>query len=112
MKIPGAHPKIDTAHMSLESLATNRAIPDKEKVAEVSRQFEAVLLRQILQDIRKPVLGSEPESTTTSIYSDMINNQLAESISASGEFGLARSLQTQLSRQILPAKNPISEPKS
>jgi Rod binding domain-containing protein len=98
--------------MSLEELASNRSIPDTEKIAEVSRQFEAVLLRQILQDIRKPVLGSEPESTTNSIYSDMINNQLAQSISGSGEFGLAKSLQAQLSRQVLPAKNSSLEPKS
>ena len=32
----------------------------------------------------------------------MINNQLADSISRSGAFGLARSLQGQLGRQVLP----------
>ncbi|MGA2747702.1 MAG: hypothetical protein ABSG59_02920 [Verrucomicrobiota bacterium] len=115
MKIDGPHPPIDASKLPLESLAGNARLSDNEKVAEVSRQFEAVLLRQIMQNIRKPVLASsETESTTNSIYSDMINNQLAESISRSGEFGLARSLRTQLGRQVLPqapAPGHISEGK-
>jgi flagellar protein FlgJ len=105
MNIGGTHPKVEASQLQLESLAANPNVSDAEKVAEVSRQFEAVLLRQIFQDIRKPVLGSsEGESTQTGIYSDMINNQMADSISRSGEFGLARSLQTQLGRQVLPGK--------
>ena len=32
----------------------------------------------------------------------MINNQLADKISQSGEFGLAKSLQAQLVHQVLP----------
>ena len=39
--------------MPLEQLAANPHFTDQEKVAEVSRQFEAVLLRQILQETRK-----------------------------------------------------------
>jgi Rod binding domain-containing protein len=41
----------------------------------------------------------------------MINNQLADSISRSGAFGLARSLRSQLGDQVLPhapAKPPAS----
>jgi peptidoglycan hydrolase FlgJ len=103
MKINAAHPQVDASQLPLESLAGNPNLSDNDKVAEVSRQFEAVLLRQILQDIRKPVLASdEADSTVNGIYSDMINNQMADSISRSGAFGLARSLQGQLSRQVLP----------
>jgi Rod binding domain-containing protein len=72
-------------------------------VAEVARQFEAVLLRQILQDIRKPVLApAEGDATANGIYADMINNQMADSISRSGGFGLAKSLAAQLTHQVLP----------
>jgi Rod binding domain-containing protein len=112
MNINGAHPKVEASQVSLETLAANPNIPDTEKVAEVSRQFEAVLLRQIFQDIRKPVLDSESESTTNGIYSDMINNQLADSISRSGEFGLAKSLQTQLGRQVLSGNKSPSATQS
>jgi flagellar protein FlgJ len=114
MKIDGTHPQIDASRLPLESLAANSKLSDNEKVAEVSRQFEAVLLRQILQDIRKPVLAStESNSTTNGIYSDMINDQLADSISRSGAFGLARSLQSQLGRQVLPQSpaQPLFPPK-
>jgi flagellar protein FlgJ len=108
MKINGDHTKVDASKLPLESLAGSSKLSDQEKVTEVSRQFEAVLLRQILQDIRKPVLASTgSDSTANGIYSDMINNQLADSISHSGTFGLARSLQSQLSRQVLPqSKTP------
>ncbi|MGO8697718.1 MAG: hypothetical protein ACLQVY_08380 [Limisphaerales bacterium] len=116
MKINGAHSpaQVDPSKLSLESLAGNSKLSDEEKVGEVSRQFEAVLLRQILQDIRKPVLATtESDSTVNGIYSDMINNQLADSISRSGTFGLARGLQGQLSHQVLPhSKDTLSSPKS
>ncbi len=55
------------------------------------------------QDIRKPVLASaEGDPAVNGIYSDMINNQLADSISHSGGFGLAKSLTSQLTHQVLP----------
>ena len=104
MKVHNAqtHSSIDPSQLPLEALAGNTKLSDEEKVGEVSRQFEAVLLRQIFQDIRKPVLApKESDATVNGIYSDMINNQLADSISRSGTFGLARSLQGQLSRQVL-----------
>jgi flagellar protein FlgJ len=114
MNITGLHSKVDPSQLPLESLASNANLSDNDKVAEVSRQFEAVLLRQIFQDIRKPVLAQDDgNSTVNGIYSDMINNQMADSISRSGTFGLARSLQSQLSRQVLPhaAASPLSPPK-
>jgi len=85
-------------------LAANKNIPDTEKVAEVSRQFEAVLLRQILQETRKSCVSpsSSADATTSGIYDDMVNNQLADSISRSGSFGLAKSLQGELAHQVLP----------
>jgi Rod binding domain-containing protein len=108
MTIQGPHPRIDPSQLPLESLAGNTKLSDNDKIAEVSRQFEAVLLRQIMQDIRKPVLASDDDDSTVSgIYSDMINNQMADSISRSGSFGLARSLQTQLGHQVL-AHSPSS----
>ena len=112
MNITAAHPRIDASQLPLESLAGNPNLSDSAKVAEVSRQFEAVLLRQILQDIRKPVLApAEGDATSTGIYADMINNQLAQSISRSGGFGLAKSLSSQLSHQVLPHGGDSKETK-
>jgi Rod binding domain-containing protein len=103
MNVLPTHPRIDASQLPLDSLAGNPSISDADKVAEVSRQFEAVLLRQIFQDIRKPVLApAEGDATASGVYSDMINNQLADSISRSGGFGLAKSLAAQLAHQVLP----------
>ena len=104
MDITAIQPKIDASQVPLDQLAGNQKISDREKVAEVSRQFEAVLLRQILQQARKSSTtpASSADATTSGIYDDMINNQLADSISRSGSFVLAKSLQGQLAHQVLP----------
>ena len=104
MNVQALHPHIKASDLPLRDLAANKHISDQEKVAEVSRQFEAVLLRQILQEARKSSVtpSSSADATTSGIYDDMINNQLADSISRSGSFGLGKSLQGELARQVLP----------
>ena len=97
------------AEIPLEELAAHPDLTDQDKLAQVSRQFEAALLRQILADARKPVFPSKftDQSAIHGIYDDMVTHQLAENISQSGEFGLARSLQAQLNR---PAATPPPAP--
>ena len=92
---------IDAANLPLESLAANKQVPESEKIAQASRAFEAILLRQILQESQKPVVPSKfmDNSTTSGIYRDMMVSQLADSISKSGSFGLAKSLTGELQRQ-------------
>ena len=86
------------AEIPAEKLASQKGLTEQEKIAEASRQFEAVLLRQILNDARKPVFKSTlfEKSATSGIYDEMATAQLADAISRSGEFGLARSLAVQL----------------
>ena len=69
-----------------------------QKIGEASRQFEAVLLRQILSDSQKTVIPSElsDNSTAAGIYQDVITNTLADNISKSGAFGLAKTFTQQL----------------
>ena len=88
-------------NVPIDRLAGDGALTPRQKVAEVSRQFEALLLRQILQETQKTVIQSSyaDNSTTAGIYHDMVINQLAESISKSGTLGLAQSLQKQLGHQ-------------
>ena len=118
MNVHSTHPRIETSQLPLETLAHNKNVSDQDKVEEVSRQFEAVLLRQILQDIRKPVLAAaQGDKTANGIYADMVNNQMADSISRSGGLGLAKTLAAQLSRQILqkapaPTAPEVSRPSS
>lgn len=89
--------------MPFDKLATNPNVSEKDKIHEACRQFEAVLLRQILAQARKPVNTTSKDSNPAikGIYDDMVNNQLADNISRSGSFGLARSLDSQLNHQVL-----------
>ena len=43
-----------------------------------------------------------PGNANNSIYQDMVNYHLAGTISQTGAFGLARSLEAQLGRQLAP----------
>jgi len=107
MNIPALQSRrVDVSNLSLDQLAKSTQIDEKQKVKEVSRAFEAVLLRQILQEGQKPAFPSKliGNSATDGIYKDMVVNQLAESISKSGSFGLAKSLAGELQRQVGAAK--------
>lgn len=90
----------------IEQLAGNKNVSDVDKSKEVARQFEAVLLRQILKSVHQPgIKGMFDEGgNRNDIYFDMMNYHLADSISRSGGLGLASSLEAQLVRQT-PAKN-------
>ncbi|MBM3879969.1 MAG: hypothetical protein FJ387_09655 [Verrucomicrobia bacterium] len=101
---------VRAADLPLDRLATSSAVPHAQKVQELSRQFEAVLLRQVLRDSQKTLFPSEwtSPSTAKDIYQDMIADQLAEAISHAGSFGVARNLGRQLTRQLAPAPGPAT----
>lgn len=104
MELSPLTPRLEASELPLERLAASEQVPQAEKVAELSRQFEAVLLRQILAEANKTVIRSQfsDESAVGGIYRDMVTTQLADLISQGGSFGLAQHLQQDLTRQ-LPA---------
>jgi len=93
----------DASNIPVDELAGNKHLTEEQKVAEASRQFEAIMLRQILSESQKPVITSEftDNSTAAGIYQDYITNTLADSMSKSGTLGLAKVFEQQLSH---PAK--------
>ena len=102
-------PKVNAADMPLEMVARNTNLSATDKVKEASRQFESLLLQQILTESKKSssLSGDEGDSSIKSIYDDMITQQLADSISRSGSFGLASSLQSRLVHQTLQKNTPV-----
>jgi Rod binding domain-containing protein len=101
MNIQPLKPHIDATEIAPERLAGNPALTDKQKIAEASRQFEVILLKQILEASQKTVIKSKyagDSSTSSDIYHGMVTTQLAESISKSGAFGLAKTFEQQLDR--------------
>jgi Rod binding domain-containing protein len=100
MNVSPLQPKIDASTIAPERLAKNPKLTEQQKIAEASRQFEAILLKQILESSQKTVIKSKltDDSTTTSIYKDMVTTQLADAISKSGSFGLGKTFEHQLNR--------------
>ena len=86
MAIPSINPhaKVNPTDLPLEKLATSKALTEEQKTSEMTRQFEAVLLRQILNDAQKPSFKSKYASTgvSSSIYQDLMVNQMADKISS------------------------------
>ena len=93
------------AGASIELQARKPNVSEAEKVADVSRKFEAVLLRQILNQALKPAIPSEmtDDSAVGGMYQDMITSQLADAISQTGGLGLAKQLEAGLTRQFKPS---------
>lgn len=69
---------------------------DPAKVAKVSKQFEAIILRQMLGESMKPLLQGGPSGQ---VYGYMLTDALAGKISDAGGLGLAHVLQTQISHK-------------
>lgn len=87
---------------ALENFAARPGSSDEKKIAGVAREFEALLLRQVLSEARKPVITSSvlPNDQAGGIYDDMVNFQLAQAISTSGTLGLASQLERELGKQL------------
>jgi flagellar protein FlgJ len=113
MNITPLQRPVEAPDIPPESLADNKLLTENQKIGEATRQFEALLLRQILESTQKTVFHSEfsDDSTTSSIYRDMVTTQLADSISKSGTLGLAKTLQHEFTRQLHPASQAGHDPK-
>jgi Rod binding domain-containing protein len=100
MNVSPLQPQIDASTIAPERLAKNPKLTEQQKIAEASRQFEAILLKQILESPQKTVIKSKltEDSTASGIYHDMVTTQLADSISKSGAFGLSKTFEHQLDR--------------
>lgn len=101
MTIPPIQSPIDTSNIPIEDLASNKHLTQQQKIHEASRQFEAIMLQQILSEMQKPVIQSEftddDNSTASGIYQDYITNALSQSMSKSDSFGFAKIFEDQLS---------------
>ncbi len=107
METSPLQPRVVASNVPLNRLAQNESLTEQQKTGEVCRQFEAMLLRQILQESQKTVIPSSltKDSAAKGIYQDMVTTQMADGISRAGSFGLANCLRSQLARQI-PVRSP------
>ena len=102
MEIPRVERAVQASDLPLERLANSDQVSKSEKIGEAARQFEAVLLRQILSQAQKPLLKNTlipGGGTANAIYQDMITQQLADRISEGGTFGFASVLKKELTAE-------------
>jgi Rod binding domain-containing protein len=102
--------RVKAEDLPLDRLASNTHVSEPEKIMAASRAFEALLLRQVLQEAQRPVFKSKyaNDSTTNGIYRDMVVEQLADSMAKSNSLGLAQSLAAGLQRQFHSGSAPAA----
>jgi flagellar protein FlgJ len=82
-----------------------RNLPQAEQVKAAASQFEAIMLRQLLQDSVGKIAG---EGAAGNMYGYMLTDVLANQLSAGGGLGLSGMLETQLTPHA--AKAPKGTP--
>jgi len=108
---PFSPPTVRAAELPLEKLDHNPNVSEADKALAVGQQFEAVMLRQILNDATKNMFASSEAggSSTNSVYQDMITNSLADSMSRAGGLGLATVLAKQLHHESKTVSAPTPD---
>ncbi len=85
--------KIDPAiTQALAQAKTNAPEEDPKKAAaqqKAAREFEAIFLRQMLSSINKTSKISGKPEGSSSVYSSMVTDAMAEAITSGGGLGLA-----------------------
>src|SRR4051812_43102721 len=98
MTIPPLNTSLSTTQdISIDSLGSNKTLTEDQKIAEASRQFEAILLRNILQNAQKTSFAPKKNAVST-IYSDMVTTNLADAISRSHSLGISQTVQRDLTQ--------------
>jgi peptidoglycan hydrolase FlgJ len=89
--------------------ASSSARPSSQQVRAASRQFEAIILRQLLTPAIEPLMShgiggkSEGNAGGGGVYGYLVTDVLANSLSQGGGLGLSRMLEKQLSPKSAPS---------
>jgi len=93
------------AAISLAKSGNTKALanlPQEQQLKSVSGQFEAILLRQFLQDSVSKIMGGESGGPSGNVYGYLLTDVLASKLSEGGGMGLASVIQKQLSPRTAP----------
>jgi flagellar protein FlgJ len=73
------------------------SLPKDQQVKAAAGQFEAIMLRQFLQESVSGLMGGESAGASGSVYGYLLTDTLASKLSEGGGLGLSKILQQQLS---------------
>jgi Rod binding domain-containing protein len=90
--------------VSAQPLAAPVADSDQvKKIKQSAQDFEAILLRQMLKEIRSSALADSNKGSN-STYLDMADDQLANQLASQGGFGFGKAMADQMLKQVQAAK--------
>jgi len=89
--ILGLGPAVTGAH----DTAKSAYLKEKSRLTKASQDFEALFVGMMLKQMRKSMAGENAlfgKSSESKIYQDMMDDKLAEQMSHTGTFGLAKAM--------------------
>ncbi len=75
-----------------------------QKIKHTAQEFEAVLLRQMMREIRSSVFSETGKGGSNATYLSMADEQLANSMAAQGGFGFGKAMANQMIQQVQAAQ--------
>ena len=78
--------------------------PQIQKIKQTAQDFEAVLLRQMMREIRNSVFSEGSKGGSNATYLSMADEQLANNMAAQGGFGFGKAMAQQMIQQAQAAQ--------
>jgi Rod binding domain-containing protein len=96
-------------HKPLSGAALRNASAAEQRTA-VAQQFEAILVRQLLNKTMTSMLGSEKSGPAANVYGDMLTDTFAQQLTAGSGLGFGKMLEKQLTpRGVSAAVSPTDQ---
>jgi Rod binding domain-containing protein len=91
--------------ISAKPLASGGAdTPQIQKIKKTAQEFEAVLLRQMMREMRNSVFSETNNVGSSATYVSLADEQLANNMAAQGGFGFGKAMANQMIQQIQAAQ--------
>jgi murein DD-endopeptidase MepM/ murein hydrolase activator NlpD len=91
--------------------ATGDRVADRDAVRRLAQEFEALLMTQMIREMRRSMLDEEEtEGFGSATLMDTGDVELGRALSATGGFGLTETLLKAFERQIAPSSSVASAP--
>ena len=78
--------------------------PQIQKIRQTAQDFEAVLLRQMLREIRNSAFSESNKGGSNAAYLSLADEQMANNMAAQGGFGFGKAMATQMIQQVQAAQ--------
>jgi Rod binding domain-containing protein len=75
-----------------------------QKIKSTAQEFEAVLLRQMMREMRSSVFSEAGKGGSNATYLSMADEQLANNMAAQGGFGFGKAMAQQMIQQVQAAQ--------